>query len=59
MKIKITPGELKKQRDALQRYERYLPTLLLKKQQLQLEILQQQRALKERENLRLLKETES
>jgi len=50
MKIKITPGELKKQRDALQRYERYLPTLLLKKQQLQLEILQQQRALKEREN---------
>lgn len=50
MKIKITPGELKKQRDALQRYERYLPTLLLKKQQLQLEILHQQRILKEREN---------
>lgn len=50
MKIKITPAELKKQRDALQQYERYLPTLLLKKQQLQLEILHQQRTLQEREN---------
>ena len=41
MKIKLTKGELKKQRDALQQYERYLPTLQLKKQQLQLEILRQ------------------
>lgn len=41
VKIKLTKGELKKQRDALRQYERYLPTLLLKKQQLQLEILQQ------------------
>lgn len=40
-KIKLTKGELKRQRDALQQYERYLPTLQLKKQQLQLEILQQ------------------
>ncbi|MFH1247982.1 MAG: V-type ATP synthase subunit D [Candidatus Omnitrophota bacterium] len=40
-KIKFTKGELKKQRDALRQYERYLPTLQLKKQQLQLEILHQ------------------
>ncbi|MCU0666325.1 MAG: V-type ATP synthase subunit D [Candidatus Omnitrophica bacterium] len=38
-KIKLTKGELKKQRDALRAYQRYLPTLLLKKQQLQIEIL--------------------
>ncbi len=37
-KIKLTKGELKKQRDSLRQYERYLPTLQLKKQQLQLEI---------------------
>lgn len=40
-KIKFTKGELKKQRDALKQYERYLPTLQLKKQQLQIEILRQ------------------
>ena len=39
-KIKLTKGELKRQRDALRQYARYLPTLQLKKQQLQLEILQ-------------------
>jgi V/A-type H+-transporting ATPase subunit D len=50
MRIKLTQGELKRQRDALRQYERYLPTLQLKKQQLQLEILHQQSALKEREN---------
>ena len=50
MKIKFTQGELKRQRDALRQYERYLPTLLLKKQQLQLEIVHQQSALKERKN---------
>ena len=48
MKIKFTQGERKRQRDALRQYERYLPTLQLKKQQLQLEILHQQSALKER-----------
>lgn len=37
-KIKHTKNELKAQRDALRRFERYLPTLLLKKQQLQTEI---------------------
>ena len=40
-KIKFTKGELKKQRDALKQYQRYLPTLQLKKQQLQIEILRQ------------------
>lgn len=37
-KIKHTKNELKTQRDALRRFERYLPTLLLKKQQLQTEM---------------------
>jgi V/A-type H+-transporting ATPase subunit D len=37
-KIKLTKNELKKQKDALKRFLRYLPTLVLKKQQLQLEI---------------------
>ncbi|MCK9593508.1 MAG: V-type ATP synthase subunit D [Methanoregula sp.] len=50
MKIKLTQGELKRQRDALRQYERYLPTLQLKKQQLQLEILHQQSAVRERKN---------
>jgi len=47
-KIKITKGELKKQRDALRQYERYLPTLQLKKQQLQIEILLQLAILEEK-----------
>lgn len=37
-RIKHTKTELKAQRDALRRFERYLPTLQLKKQQLQLEV---------------------
>ena len=37
-KIKHTKNELKAQRDALKRYQRYLPTLQLKKQQLQMEV---------------------
>ena len=40
-KVKLTKGELKRQRDALLQYQRYLPTLQLKKQQLQMEILHQ------------------
>ncbi|MFC1804309.1 V-type ATP synthase subunit D [Candidatus Omnitrophota bacterium] len=48
LKIKLTKGELKRQRDALKQFERYLPTLLLKKQQLQLEILHQLTALHEK-----------
>ena len=37
-KIKLTKNELKVQKDALKIYRRYLPTLTLKKQQLQAEI---------------------
>ena len=37
-KIKLTKNELKNQKDALKMYKRYLPTLMLKKQQLQSEI---------------------
>lgn len=50
-KIKLTKGELKKQRDALRQYERYLPTLQLKKQQLQMEILHQLNLLEEKKRL--------
>ena len=38
--IKLTKNELKKQKDNLKRFERYLPTLQLKKQQLQTVIMQ-------------------
>lgn len=50
-KIKFTKNELKAQRDALARFRRFLPTLLLKKQQLQIELrhLEQQRADKQAE----------
>ncbi|MCQ2247465.1 MAG: V-type ATP synthase subunit D [Treponema sp.] len=37
-KIKLTKNEQKTQKDALKMYQRYLPTLTLKKQQLQSEI---------------------
>ncbi len=37
-KIKHTKNELKKQKEDLKRFTRYLPTLILKKQQLQIEI---------------------
>ena len=37
-KIKLTKNELKVQKDALKMFRRYLPTLTLKKQQLQTEI---------------------
>ncbi|MCR5290073.1 MAG: V-type ATP synthase subunit D [Treponema sp.] len=37
-KIKLTKNEQKSQKDALKMYQRYLPTLTLKKQQLQMEI---------------------
>ena len=37
-KLKLTKNELKVQKDALKMYQRYLPTLTLKKQQLQSEI---------------------
>lgn len=37
-KIKLTKNELKKQKEDLKRFTRYLPTLILKKQQLVVEI---------------------
>ena len=36
--VKLTKNELKTQKDALKMFSRYLPTLILKKQQLQMEI---------------------
>jgi V/A-type H+-transporting ATPase subunit D len=45
--VKLTKNELKKQKDALKRFRRYLPTLQLKKQQLQMVIRQVE--VKERE----------
>ena len=44
-KIKLTKGELKKQRDSLKQFQHYLPTLQLKKQQLQITILQARKEL--------------
>ncbi|MDZ7332380.1 MAG: V-type ATP synthase subunit D, partial [candidate division KSB1 bacterium] len=44
-KIKYTKNELKKQKDNLKRFTRYLPTLELKKQQLLVEIRQIQNRL--------------
>ncbi len=44
-KIKLTKNELKKQKEALKRYQRYLPMLQLKKQQLQLEIIKVHQAI--------------
>ena len=46
-KIRLTKNELRKQKDELKRYQRYLPTLVLKKQQLQMEILKLHRAMEE------------
>lgn len=40
MAVKLTKNEQKKQKDALKQFQRYLPTLMLKKQQLQLVIRQ-------------------
>ncbi len=51
-KIKLTKNELKKQKDGLKRFTRYLPTLMLKKQQLQLVIRQVENALKSKKEER-------
>lgn len=48
-KIKHTKTELKAQTDALKRYQRFLPMLQLKKQQLQMEILHQRLRITEKE----------
>jgi len=47
-KIKFTKGELKKQRDSLKQFQHYLPTLQLKKQQLQMKILEVRKLLEKR-----------
>jgi len=49
-KIKLTKGELKRQRDALSQFLHYLPTLQLKKQQLQIKILDARKRKQEKEN---------
>lgn len=48
-KIKLTKNEQKKQKDSLKRFTRYLPTLQLKKQQLQLVIRKVESELAEKE----------
>jgi V/A-type H+-transporting ATPase subunit D len=54
-KARLTKGELKRQRDALKRFERYLPTLQLKKQQIQMEILHQLSLMDEKKHLEATK----
>jgi V/A-type H+-transporting ATPase subunit D len=55
-KLKLTRPELKRQRDALKRFQRYLPMLKLKQQQLQLTIRQLEKerisAIKDKEKAR-------
>lgn len=45
-KLRLTKNELKKQREDLKRFNRYLPMLQLKKKQLQLEIIKTHQAIK-------------
>ncbi len=49
-KVRLTKNELKKQKDDLQRFTRYLPTLELKKKQLLLEIAKIQNKVKQIES---------
>ena len=53
MAIKLTKNEQKIQKDKLKQYQRYLPTLQLKKQQLQSVIMKVEAELKSREEERL------
>lgn len=46
-KIKLTKNELKKQKESLRRFQRYLPMLQLKKKQLQLEIIKIHKVIRE------------
>ncbi|MBN1870089.1 MAG: V-type ATP synthase subunit D [Candidatus Omnitrophica bacterium] len=50
-KIKLTKGELKRQRDSLEQFQHYLPTLQLKKQQLQIKITEAYRQLDEKRQM--------
>lgn len=56
MSIKLTKNEQKKQKDSLKQYERYLPTLQLKKKQLQAVIRSVQKEEEEVRKMRLSKE---
>ncbi len=47
--VKLTKNELKHQKDALKRFQRYLPTLQLKKQQLQMVIRQVEADMREKD----------
>lgn len=53
MAIKLTKNELKKQKDNLKQFERYLPTLQLKKQQLQSVIMKIRADLEQQETERM------
>lgn len=48
--VKLTKNELKKQKDNLKQFQRYLPTLQLKKQQLQSVIMQVDEELESKQN---------
>jgi len=50
--VKLTKNELKNQKDSLKRFKRYLPTLILKKQQLQMVIRQVKQHIRDVENQR-------
>ena len=56
-KLKLTKNEQKKQKDSLKRFQRYLPTLMLKKQQLQAEIRTIDIRIHELENMKERAET--
>jgi len=53
MAIKLTKNELKKQKDNLKQFQRYLPTLQLKKQQLQSVIMKIRAELEQKEAERI------
>lgn len=57
-RIKLTKNELKRQKDALKRFQRYLPTLQLKKQQLQMVIRQVEAQMREQDEKRVRLERE-
>ena len=46
-KIKLTKNELKQQKDDLKRFVRFLPTLQLKKQQIQMELMKARKVVEE------------
>ena len=51
-RVKLTKNELKREKDSLKRFQRYLPTLQLKKQQLQMVIRQVEAEMREKEERR-------